>query len=104
MNMKKNDIRWWVVLGVVLVVYNVLAFALPFPKWQKHCVRQAPGHSKTKIPNTQCGHGFCASASLARNLPPQETSLPGTSEGTQLSGTAEPPLEGIRLNALPQTA
>lgn len=32
MNVKKNDIRWWVVLGVVLVVYNVLAFALPFPK------------------------------------------------------------------------
>ena len=25
--MKKNDVRWWVVLGVVLVVYNVLAFA-----------------------------------------------------------------------------
>lgn len=32
MNVKKSDIRWWVVLGVVLVVYNVLAFALPFPK------------------------------------------------------------------------
>ena len=30
--MNKNAIRWWVVLGVVLVVYNVLAFALPFPK------------------------------------------------------------------------
>lgn len=30
--MKKNAIRWWVLLGVVLVVYNVLAFALPFPK------------------------------------------------------------------------
>ena len=30
--MKKNAIRWWVVLGVVLVVYNVLTFALPFPK------------------------------------------------------------------------
>lgn len=30
--MKKNAIRWWVVLGVVLVVYNVLAFALPFPE------------------------------------------------------------------------
>lgn len=30
--MKKNAIRWWVVLGVALVVYNVLAFALPFPK------------------------------------------------------------------------
>ena len=30
--MKKNTIRWWVLLGVVLVVYNVLAFALPFPK------------------------------------------------------------------------
>ena len=30
--MKKNARPWWGVLGVVLVVYNVLAFALPFPK------------------------------------------------------------------------
>ena len=30
--MKKNAIRWWIVLGVVLVVYHVLVFALPFPK------------------------------------------------------------------------
>lgn len=30
--MKKNTIRWWVILGVVLVVYNVIAFAVPFPK------------------------------------------------------------------------
>ena len=30
--MKKNVIRWWVVLVIVLAVYNVLAFALPFPK------------------------------------------------------------------------
>ena len=30
--MKKNVTRWWIVLGIVVVVYNVLAFALPFPK------------------------------------------------------------------------
>ena len=30
--MKKNVMRWWIVLGIVVVVYNVLAFALPFPK------------------------------------------------------------------------
>lgn len=30
--MKKNTIRWWVILGVVLVVYNVIVFAVPFPK------------------------------------------------------------------------
>lgn len=30
--MKKNSVRWWVVLAVVLVVYNVIAFAVPFPK------------------------------------------------------------------------
>lgn len=30
--MKKNTIRWWVVLAVILVVFTVLAFALPFPK------------------------------------------------------------------------
>lgn len=28
----RNRIRWFVVLGVVTVVYNVIAFALPFPK------------------------------------------------------------------------
>ena len=30
--MNKNVTRWWIVLGIVVVVYNVLAFALPFPK------------------------------------------------------------------------
>lgn len=30
--MRKNTIRWWVILGVVLVVYNVIVFAVPFPK------------------------------------------------------------------------
>ncbi len=30
--MSKNNVRWWVVFGVVLVVFNVLAFALPFVK------------------------------------------------------------------------
>lgn len=30
--MKKNSARWWVVLAVALVVYNVIAFAVPFPK------------------------------------------------------------------------
>ena len=30
--MKKNSVRWWVVLAVLLVVYNVVAFAVPFPK------------------------------------------------------------------------
>ena len=30
--MKKNTIRWWVILTAVLVVYNVIAFAVPFPK------------------------------------------------------------------------
>lgn len=29
--MNKNVIRGWIVLGVLLVVYNVLVFALPFP-------------------------------------------------------------------------
>lgn len=29
--MKKNITRGWIVLGVLLVVYNVLVFALPFP-------------------------------------------------------------------------
>lgn len=30
--MKKSSMRWWVVLAVLLVVYNVIAFAVPFPK------------------------------------------------------------------------
>lgn len=30
--MKKSTMRWWVVLAVVFVVYNVVAFALPFEK------------------------------------------------------------------------
>ena len=30
--MKKNTIRWWVILGAVLVVYNVIVFAVPFHK------------------------------------------------------------------------
>lgn len=30
--MKKNTIRWWVVLAVILVMYNVIVFAVPFPK------------------------------------------------------------------------
>jgi len=30
--MKKNSIRWWVVLAAVLAVYNVISFAVPFPK------------------------------------------------------------------------
>ncbi len=30
--MKKNMTRWWVILGAVLVVYNVIVFAVPFPK------------------------------------------------------------------------
>jgi len=30
--MKKNSARWWVVWAIVLVVYNVIAFAIPFPK------------------------------------------------------------------------
>lgn len=30
--MKKNTIRWWVIWAVMLVVYNVLVFAVPFPK------------------------------------------------------------------------
>ena len=29
---KTNEIRWWTGLGAVAVVYNVIAFALPFPK------------------------------------------------------------------------
>lgn len=29
---KTNEIRWWIGLGAVAVVYNVIAFALPFPK------------------------------------------------------------------------
>ena len=30
--MKKNTVRWWVVLAIVLVVYNVIVFAVPLPK------------------------------------------------------------------------
>ena len=30
--MKKNTTRWWVILAVLLVVYNVIVFAVPFPK------------------------------------------------------------------------
>ena len=30
--MKKNTVRWWIVLAVVLVVYNVIVFAIPFEK------------------------------------------------------------------------
>ena len=30
--MKKSPVRWWIVLAAVLVVYNVIVFAIPFPK------------------------------------------------------------------------
>jgi len=30
--MKKNSARWWVIWAVVLAVYNVIVFAVPFPK------------------------------------------------------------------------
>lgn len=30
--MKRSAIRWWVILGVILVVYNVVVFVVPFPK------------------------------------------------------------------------
>lgn len=30
--MKKNMTRWWIVLAIVLVVYNVIVFAVPFVK------------------------------------------------------------------------
>lgn len=30
--MKKNTVRWWIVLAVALVVYNVIAFAVPFER------------------------------------------------------------------------
>lgn len=30
--MKKNAVRWWIVLAVVLVVYHVVIFAVPFAK------------------------------------------------------------------------
>lgn len=30
--MKKNITCWWIILTVLLVVYNVIAFAIPFPK------------------------------------------------------------------------
>lgn len=32
MERKTNETRWWVGLGAAAVVYNVIAFALPFPK------------------------------------------------------------------------
>lgn len=32
MNNDKNKLRWWIVLGIVLAVYNVLAFVLPFQR------------------------------------------------------------------------
>lgn len=31
-NMNKNTTRWWAVLAILLVVYSVVAFALPFEK------------------------------------------------------------------------
>lgn len=30
--MKKNSARWWVIWAVVVAVYNVIVFAVPFPK------------------------------------------------------------------------
>lgn len=30
--MAKNKIRWWIVFAVVMVVYQVVVFAIPFPK------------------------------------------------------------------------
>ena len=30
--MKKSSARWWVIWTVVLAVYNVIVFAVPFPK------------------------------------------------------------------------
>lgn len=30
--MNKKEARWWIVLAVIAVVYNVVVFALPFPK------------------------------------------------------------------------
>ena len=30
--MKKSTMRWWVILAVLLVAYNVVVFAVPFPK------------------------------------------------------------------------
>lgn len=30
--MKKNTVRWWIVLAVMLVVYDVVVFAVPFEK------------------------------------------------------------------------
>ena len=30
--MKKSSVRWWAIWAVVLVVYNVIVFAVPFPK------------------------------------------------------------------------
>lgn len=31
--MKKSVIRWWIILAIVLVVYNVVAFAVPFVRF-----------------------------------------------------------------------
>lgn len=31
-NIEKSQARWWVILGIVTVIYHVIAFALPFPK------------------------------------------------------------------------
>ena len=30
--MKKNTVRWWIVLAVILVVYHVIVFAVPFER------------------------------------------------------------------------
>ncbi len=30
--MKKNSVRWWIVLAVILVVYNVIVFAIPLER------------------------------------------------------------------------
>lgn len=30
--MKKSSVRWWIIWAVVLAVYNVIVFAVPFPK------------------------------------------------------------------------
>lgn len=30
--MKKSTVRWWIILAILLIVYSVLAFAIPFKK------------------------------------------------------------------------
>lgn len=30
--MKKNTVRWWIVLAIVFIVYNIVVFAVPFEK------------------------------------------------------------------------